>query len=123
MSAKLVTAGPRGVVGMVLSTRPESRSIKYPVTGEPPCQNVPALSRRRPIARIFSSSSGVSSISRPWTRLSGKSSDPVLGQKLLFLEPGNLGSLVRAQGPAPLQLGADGKYPVPEPGLKKDREY
>jgi predicted dehydrogenase len=26
-------------------------------------------------------------------------------------------------GPAPLQLGPDGKYPVPEPGLKKDREY
>ena len=25
--------------------------------------------------------------------------------------------------PAPLQLGADGKYPVPEPGIKKDREY
>jgi hypothetical protein len=26
-------------------------------------------------------------------------------------------------GPAPLNLGADGKYPVPEPGIKKDREY
>jgi hypothetical protein len=26
-------------------------------------------------------------------------------------------------GPAPLQLGSDGKYPVPEPGIKKDREY
>jgi predicted dehydrogenase len=26
-------------------------------------------------------------------------------------------------GPAPLKLGADGKYPVPEPGIKKDREY
>jgi len=25
--------------------------------------------------------------------------------------------------PAPLQLGKDGKYPVPEPGIKKDREY
>jgi hypothetical protein len=25
--------------------------------------------------------------------------------------------------PAPLQLGADGKYPVPEPGMKKDREF
>jgi predicted dehydrogenase len=25
--------------------------------------------------------------------------------------------------PAPLQLGLDGKYPVPEPGIKKDREY
>jgi predicted dehydrogenase len=25
--------------------------------------------------------------------------------------------------PAPLQLGPDGKYPVPEPGIKKDREY
>jgi predicted dehydrogenase len=24
---------------------------------------------------------------------------------------------------APLQLGPDGKYPVPEPGIKKDREY
>ena len=24
---------------------------------------------------------------------------------------------------APLQLGADGKYPVPEPGIKKQREY
>ena len=26
-------------------------------------------------------------------------------------------------GPAPLQLGPDGKYPVPEPGVKKEREY
>jgi predicted dehydrogenase len=26
-------------------------------------------------------------------------------------------------GPAPLQLGEDGKYPVPEPGIKKQREY
>jgi predicted dehydrogenase len=25
--------------------------------------------------------------------------------------------------PAPLQLGADGRYPVPEPGVKKRREY
>ncbi len=25
--------------------------------------------------------------------------------------------------PAPLQLGADGKYPVPEPGIKIEREY
>ena len=25
--------------------------------------------------------------------------------------------------PAPLRLGPDGKYPVPEPGIKKDREY
>jgi predicted dehydrogenase len=28
-----------------------------------------------------------------------------------------------ADGPAPLQLGPDGKYPIPEPGVKKDREY
>lgn len=26
-------------------------------------------------------------------------------------------------GPAPLQLGPDGKYPVPRPGILKDREY
>lgn len=26
-------------------------------------------------------------------------------------------------GPPPLRLGPDGKYPVPEPGRKKDREY
>ena len=26
-------------------------------------------------------------------------------------------------GPAPLQAGPDGKYPIPEPGIKKDREY
>jgi predicted dehydrogenase len=26
-------------------------------------------------------------------------------------------------GPPPLQMGPDGKYPVPEPGVKKDREY
>jgi hypothetical protein len=26
-------------------------------------------------------------------------------------------------GPAPLQLGADGKYPVPQPGVLIDREY
>ena len=25
--------------------------------------------------------------------------------------------------PAPLQPGPDGKYPIPEPGRKKDREY
>ena len=25
--------------------------------------------------------------------------------------------------PAPLQCGADGKYPVPQPGLKKMREF
>jgi predicted dehydrogenase len=26
-------------------------------------------------------------------------------------------------GPAPVRLGPDGKYPLPEPGVKKDREY
>ena len=26
-------------------------------------------------------------------------------------------------GPAPLKLGADGKYPVPQPGIVKNREY
>jgi hypothetical protein len=26
-------------------------------------------------------------------------------------------------GPAPVRLGPDGKYPVPEPGIKKTREY
>jgi predicted dehydrogenase len=26
-------------------------------------------------------------------------------------------------GPAPLRAGADGRYPIPEPGIKKDREY
>jgi hypothetical protein len=26
-------------------------------------------------------------------------------------------------GPPPLRAGADGKYPVPEPGIKTDREY
>ena len=25
--------------------------------------------------------------------------------------------------PAPLQVGADGKYPLPQPGIKKQREY
>jgi hypothetical protein len=25
--------------------------------------------------------------------------------------------------PAPLQAGPDGKYPVPQPGIKKNREY
>jgi predicted dehydrogenase len=28
-----------------------------------------------------------------------------------------------ADGPAPVKLGPDGKYPVPEPGIKKTREY
>ena len=37
------------------------------VTGAPSCQNVPARSRRRPIARIFSISSGVSSMRRTLT--------------------------------------------------------
>jgi predicted dehydrogenase len=27
------------------------------------------------------------------------------------------------EGPAPLQAGSDGRYPIPEPGIKKDREY
>jgi predicted dehydrogenase len=27
------------------------------------------------------------------------------------------------ESPAPLQAGPDGRYPVPEPGIKKDREY
>ena len=26
-------------------------------------------------------------------------------------------------GPAPLLADADGKYPIPQPGLKTDREY
>jgi predicted dehydrogenase len=26
-------------------------------------------------------------------------------------------------GPAPLQAGSDGKYPIPQPGITKDREY
>jgi hypothetical protein len=26
-------------------------------------------------------------------------------------------------GPAPLQMGPDGKYPVPQPGILTDREY
>jgi hypothetical protein len=26
-------------------------------------------------------------------------------------------------GPSPLRAGADGKYPVPQPGVNKDREY
>ena len=26
-------------------------------------------------------------------------------------------------GPSPLRAGPDGKYPVPEPGIKKTREY
>jgi hypothetical protein len=26
-------------------------------------------------------------------------------------------------GPAPLQVGLDGRYPVPEPGITKEREY
>lgn len=30
---------------------------------------------------------------------------------------------VTASGPAPLQAGQDGKYPVPQPGLKTTREY
>jgi predicted dehydrogenase len=31
--------------------------------------------------------------------------------------------LAGADGPAPVQPDKDGKYPVPEPGVKKDREY
>src|SRR5262249_4228952 len=27
------------------------------------------------------------------------------------------------ESPAPLQAGPDGKYPMPEPGIKKDREF
>jgi hypothetical protein len=28
-----------------------------------------------------------------------------------------------ADGPAPVMSDANGKYPVPEPGIKKDREF
>ena len=28
-----------------------------------------------------------------------------------------------ADGPAPLTAGPDGKYPIPQPGILKDREY
>jgi hypothetical protein len=28
-----------------------------------------------------------------------------------------------ADGPAPVVVGPDGKYPVPEPGINKTREY
>jgi predicted dehydrogenase len=34
----------------------------------------------------------------------------------------NLDQLTK-DSPAPLQPGADGKYPIPEPGIKKDREF
>jgi predicted dehydrogenase len=30
---------------------------------------------------------------------------------------------LKLDGPAPLRLGPDNKYPVPEPGIKRDREY
>jgi predicted dehydrogenase len=30
---------------------------------------------------------------------------------------------ITADSPAPLMPGPDGKYPIPEPGIKKDREY
>lgn len=38
------------------------------------------------------------------------------------LAPG-LDRLVDWNSPAPLQPGPDGRYPVPEPGIKRDREY
>jgi hypothetical protein len=31
--------------------------------------------------------------------------------------------LATIDSPSPLMPGADGKYPVPEPGIKRDREY
>jgi len=31
--------------------------------------------------------------------------------------------LATADSPAPVQADAEGKYPWPEPGIKKDREY
>jgi hypothetical protein len=30
---------------------------------------------------------------------------------------------VTADGPSPVMPGPDGKYPVPQPGIKKTREY
>ena len=33
------------------------------------------------------------------------------------------GDKLTMDSPAPLRLGSDGKYPVPEPGVKKGREY
>ncbi|MFN3485181.1 MAG: Gfo/Idh/MocA family oxidoreductase [Planctomycetota bacterium] len=34
-----------------------------------------------------------------------------------------LDKLTSPDSPAPLEPGPDGKYPIPEPGIKKDREY
>ena len=30
---------------------------------------------------------------------------------------------VTADGPSPVMPGPDGKYPIPQPGIKKTREY
>ena len=35
----------------------------------------------------------------------------------------NLDKLVDWNSPAPLVADANGRYPVPEPGIKRDREY
>ena len=35
----------------------------------------------------------------------------------------DVAKLVASDSPAPLQAGPDGKYPVPMPGQKKNREY
>src|ERR1700710_1432933 len=53
------------------------------VTAAPSCQNVPSRSRRRPMARIFSIISGVSSTSP-------QASDAIFGQQLLLLQPRDL---------------------------------
>src|ERR1041384_1954310 len=68
------------------------------VTAVPSCQNVPARSRRRPIARIFSINSSVNI----WTAL-GQARDAILGQQLLFLQPGDLDLLRGSQRASALE--------------------
>ena len=61
---------------------------------------------------------------RPWGRMAAHTGRIVTFDQMLACDHEFAPAVDKLvmDGPAPLQLGPDGKYPVPEPG-KKTREY
>src|SRR5262245_40599751 len=70
------------------------------VTAVPSCQNTPARSRRRPIARIFSIMASVSTSGMASSR---QSRDAVLGEQLLLLQPDDFDLFGGGEGAASLE--------------------
>src|SRR5262245_43679701 len=89
--------------GSTSSQRSSAWRRRACVTSVPWCQNVPERSRRRPIARIFSISSGVSSI-RGLCRDLLQASDSILRQELLLFQARDLGLFGGCQGAASFEL-------------------